>query len=61
MTQTANEVYQQKLTETLALIKQLEKKVKDHAKKQAKHSKDWGFVGDMGYYKNAIDQIVNPK
>lgn len=44
-----------------ALISQLDTRVEEHKRRFAKDSKNWGFVGDMNRWVEALDSIVNPK
>lgn len=55
----ANKQYQNILNELETKIELLKLKIKRHSEKQSFETHNWGYVGDLGYVNEKIDEVTN--
>ena len=54
----SDEEYKKKTQAVQKLFVQIEKHIKQHAQKQKKDPRNWGYVGDMGRIEQMLKEIV---
>ena len=57
MSSVAGEVYVEKKTAVLALLRQLEVQLGQHAVQQGKRPCDWDFVGDLNHVEERLREV----
>jgi hypothetical protein len=55
----ANKQYQNILNQLETKIELLKEKIKRHSEKQSLETYNWGYVGDLGYVNDKIDEVTN--
>ena len=55
---TADQAYKTSQKELNGLMIKFHKKLKEHAAKQKKNPKDWGFPGDLGHYTEVFKELL---
>jgi hypothetical protein len=58
---TAEQAYKAVKTQLGLLMTALRLHLDEHAAKAKADPKNWGYVGDLQYYRDQINQIVNPE
>tara|TARA_B100000941_G_scaffold277707_1_gene241442 strand:+ start:131 stop:373 length:243 start_codon:yes stop_codon:yes gene_type:complete len=56
--QTAQNVYTQHRKDITILMLWLELELNKHQANASKHSKDWGFVGDLGHVREKLIEMM---
>jgi hypothetical protein len=57
MSNTANEVYQEKQTAVRDLLEQMRGLVEAHGRRQARRACDWTYVGDLGHVEMRLKEL----
>ena len=57
-TRTANQAYTEATNDITNLIRELKNKLDTHKTRQAKRPKDWGYVGDLNYIKENLEDML---
>ena len=57
MTPGAKEAYTRKAKEIKALIEKIESGLEQHAQEQKESPRNWGYVGDLAYYAEQLQNI----
>ena len=55
---SADKRYQMRLTEIHAQIAELQNRLEEHAKRQAKNKKNWALCGDLAFVSNNLEDIL---
>lgn len=56
--QTADEAYRAAHERVSGLVKDVQKHIATHARRQAADTKNWGFVGDMNRYAELLEELL---
>jgi hypothetical protein len=61
MTRTADAAYQEQKRRVERLMKELHAHLAEHAGRQAKDARNWGFVGDLNHYAEEIEEMLGTR
>lgn len=55
---TAHQTYTERRAEILAQLEELKAELETHAENESKNPTNWGFVGDLGYARETLGDLL---